>query len=416
MREEIKERIEMIKRCEVPEGYKNTEVGIFPYNWDELKLSQLLRFQNGINADKEKFGNGVKIVSVMDVLNQNAITYENISGMIDIDEEMLERYSVSYGDVLFQRSSENIEDAGKSNIYMDDKNIATFGGFVIRGKKIADYNPIIFNEILKRQYVRKQIKKLAAGVQHINISQESLREVSVVIPNEESQNYIEDIINIYQKLEKQQDNLIEQKMLYKKWLMQNLLTGKKRIKKFDNKWKSMRLSELCRIEKGAQINGDMLSDSGSYYMLNGGVQPSGYVEKWNCTEDTISISEGGNSCGYINYNTEKFWSGGHCYTLQEIDENIDTQYLYQFLKLKQRKIMDLRVGSGLPNIQKKSLENFKVVVPKLEEQIKISRVLMKADKEIELLQQQREQTDLEKKAMLQLLLTGIVRVDQKGDE
>lgn len=416
MREEIKERIEMIKRCEVPEGYKNTEVGIFPYNWDELKLSQLLRFQNGINADKEKFGNGVKIVSVMDVLNQNPITYENISGMIDIDEEMLERYSVSYGDVLFQRSSENIEDVGKSNIYMDDKNIATFGGFVIRGKKIADYNPIIFNEILKRQYVRKQIKKLAAGVQHINISQESLREVSVVIPNEESQNYIEDIINIYQKLEKQQDNLIEQKMLYKKWLMQNLLTGKKRIKKFDNKWKSMRLSELCRIEKGAQINGDMLSDSGSYYMLNGGVQPSGYVEKWNCTEDTISISEGGNSCGYINYNTEKFWSGGHCYTLQEIDENIDTQYLYQFLKLKQRKIMDLRVGSGLPNIQKKSLENFKVVVPKLEEQIKISRVLMKADKEIELLQQQREQTDLEKKAMLQLLLTGIVRVDQKGDE
>ena len=71
---------------------------------------------------------------------------------------------------------------------------------------------------------------------------------------------------------------------------------------------------MAEIIKGQQINGSELSDSGKYYVMNGGIAPSGYYDSYNSEADTISISEGGNSCGYVQYNSSEFWSGGHCYT------------------------------------------------------------------------------------------------------
>ena len=112
------------------------------------------------------------------------------------------------------------------------------------------------------------------------------------------------------------------------------------------------LFEICEISKGKQINGEFLSEKGKYYVMNGGTEPSGYYNNYNVEANTISISEGGNSCGYVQFNTSPFWSGGHCYTIQEIADNVDNLYLYHFLKSKEDAIMKLRIGSGLPNIQK----------------------------------------------------------------
>lgn len=128
------------------------------------------------------------------------------------------------------------------------------------------------------------------------------------------------------------------------------------------------LSDICTILKGKQINGDCLSETGKYYVMNGGIEPSGYYDKCNVPADTISISEGGNSCGYVQYNKSAFWSGGHCYTLNNIESNVDKQYLYHFLKSQESAIMKLRIGTGLPNIQKKDLEKFNVVLPSVENQ------------------------------------------------
>ena len=103
-------------------------------------MSRLLRFQNGVNAPAEKYGRGVKFVSVSDIIQNDYVTYDNIVGSVDIDDATLERYSVENGDMVFQRSSETVEDIGRANVYLDNR-MATFGGFVIRGKKIGEYNP-----------------------------------------------------------------------------------------------------------------------------------------------------------------------------------------------------------------------------------------------------------------------------------
>ena len=110
------------------------------------------------------------------------------------------------------------------------------------------------------------------------------------------------------------------------------------------------LSGISNIVKGKQINGDFLAEVGEYYVMNGGTEPSGYYDNYNVEANTISISEGGNSCGYVQFNRMPFWSGGHCYTIQDIVSDVETLYLYHYLKSKEDSIMKLRIGTGLPNI------------------------------------------------------------------
>ena len=135
------------------------------------------------------------------------------------------------------------------------------------------------------------------------------------------------------------------------------------------------LSDVCNIQKGKQVNGDCLSENGTYYVMNGGTEPSGYYEQCNTPANTISISEGGNSCGYVQYNRDAFWSGGHCYSLTDIQSNVCNLYLYHYLKSKESAIMKLRIGTGLPNIQKKDLEKFAVLLPPVAKQVRISTFL-----------------------------------------
>lgn len=118
--------------------------------------------------------------------------------------------------------------------------------------------------------------------------------------------------------------------------------------------------------------------------MNGGITPSGYYDDYNTPAGTISISEGGNSCGFVQYNENPFWSGGHCYTLlQTTDERIQYKYLYHFLKSKQDNIMALRIGSGLPNIQKKDIGRFPVPILPPEYQRVITKLLDSVCKHIE---------------------------------
>ena len=143
------------------------------------------------------------------------------------------------------------------------------------------------------------------------------------------------------------------------------------------------LAKICDIVKGQQINGEFLKQSGKYYVMNGGTEPSGYFDKYNTPANTISISEGG-SCGYVQYNNKPFWSGGHCYTLISKDDSTNYNYLYHFLKCNERHINALRSGSCLPNIQKKDLGKFKVQIPTMKQQKAIASCLSALERKSEI--------------------------------
>lgn len=142
-------------------------------------------------------------------------------------------------------------------------------------------------------------------------------------------------------------------------------------------WEQRKLWEIANIQKGQQLGKAEMRSAGTYYVLNGGMEASGFTNQYNTPANTISISEGGNSCGYVSLNLERFWSGGHNYTLQNL--KIDTIFLYQWLKRHEKEIMALRVGSGLPNIQKSSLQDVEVAYSTTAEQQAIATFLIKID-------------------------------------
>ena len=337
----------------------------FKGEWKEAPLTKYLEFKNGLNTDSKKFGKGVKFISIMDILNNQYITYDNIIGLVNVDIEIQKRYEVNYGDILFQRSSETIEDIGRANVYLDNKP-AIFGGFVIRGKKIGNYYPEFFKYLLSSPTARKKVIVKGAGSQHYNIGQEGLSSILLHFPPLQEQNKIAQFLCLLDHRIATQNKIIEK--------YESLIKGI-RYYILEESTHYNYLGNLCNIIKGQQVNLDNLLKHGKYYVMNGGTQPSGYYNSYNTDAGTISISEGGNSCGYVQYNKENFWSGGHCYTLQNIKSELTEKYLYHYLKSNEKMIMALRVGSGLPNIQKKDLMSLRIPIPTKENQKKISCLL-----------------------------------------
>jgi type I restriction enzyme S subunit len=196
--------------------------------------------------------------------------------------------------------------------------------------------------------------------------------------------------------------------------MQQLLTGKKRLPGFHCEWDETTVAEVANVEKGRQLENEAASEEGQFPHLNGGISPSGYTDRANTPANTIVISEGGNSCGYVQFIRQPFWCGGHCYAI--VPRGTDNQFLYQALKGQQTAIMGLRVGSGLPNVQKTALASFELKLPRdLLEQAAIAAVLSDMDAELNALNAQREKTRALKQAMMQELLTGKTRLVSIGD-
>ena len=209
--------------------------------------------------------------------------------------------------------------------------------------------------------------RYAQGTKQQNLSYDILEKFKIAYPSIKEQKKLNKFIALLDERIAVQSRLIEDLKKLRCAVSNKLFQSVKGV--------VIPLSGISNIVKGKQINGDFLAEVGEYYVMNGGTEPSGYYDNYNVEANTISISEGGNSCGYVQFNRMPFWSGGHCYTIQDIVSDVETLYLYHYLKSKEDSIMKLRIGTGLPNIQKKDLAEFKVIIPAIEQQRTISNIL-----------------------------------------
>ena len=244
-------------------------------------------------------------------------------------------------------------------------------------------NSIIVNEKSNNDFVYYAISCAfprylsEVGVQAVPIlSKSNFEKLPNYTTSRKEQNKIGYFLNLLDERIATQNKIIEDLKKLKSAISERLFKG--------IEGSTVLLSDICDIVKGKQINGEYLSESGEYYVMNGGTEPSGYYSDYNVDANTISISEGGNSCGYVQFNTSPFWSGGHCYSIQNIADHVDNLYLYHYLKSNEDVIMKLRIGSGLPNIQKKDLAMFKIRVPAIEQQITISTFLSSLERKAEI--------------------------------
>ena len=245
------------------------------------------------------------------------------------------------------------------------------------------FQSLITKEYFSKEFVfylmqtkRKELIRKSCGSTFLEISANEVRKIKIAVPTSKEQEKISKLLALLDERISTQNKIIEDLKKLKSAISERL---------FKNiKGDVTTLSEICDIVKGKQINGEYLTESGEYYVMNGGTEPSGYYSDYNVDANTISISEGGNSCGYVQFNTSPFWSGGHCYSIQNIADHVDNLYLYHYLKSNEEVIMRLRIGSGLPNIQKKDLTMFKIKVPTFEQQITISTFLSSLERKVEI--------------------------------
>lgn len=212
-------------------------------------------------------------------------------------------------------------------------------------------------------YHKKRMFPLIQGIKVYSISKSALSTLLIKFPDLEEQEKISRLLIKIDNRIVTQKKIIEYYLSFMKSIRDILLSAKANIK----------LGDICEVKKGTQLNSKDFDDNGIYPVINGGINISGYSNNYN-SNNMITISEGGNSCGYVNYFKEKFWSGGHNYTLtKKINFNYD--YLFHYLKYKENDIMLLRVGSGLPNIQKPSIINFLIYMPNIDIQNNITNIL-----------------------------------------
>jgi type I restriction enzyme S subunit len=270
-------------------------------------------------------------------------------------------------------------------------------------KEKVEYRFLLYQLNLKKKYMDKVATKTA--VPYMN--KDNCNSIPISFPTLPEQTKIATFLTaVDKKLQalKQKKSLLEQ---YKKGVMQQIFSQELRFKddNYNNfsDWEEKKLGKVCEVKKGKQLNKEELTETGEYPCINGGINLSGYTDKFNSLENTITISEGGNSCGYINFFKVKFWSGGHNYSIEiNNTEETDNDFLFQLLKYNETEIMKLRVGSGLPNIQKKDLVAFPLVFPiSKEEQTKIANFLSAIDDKINHCQSQIANTEVWKKGLLQ---------------
>ncbi len=386
-----------------------------PNGWSKVYLKELLSTQikNGYSPNSVEQKTGYVVLG-LGALTDQAIDVTHIKN-IEPTEAVL-KTQLSYGDFLISRSN-TPDKVGRSVMFRGEIENCSYPDLMMRFRVTGSSVEPTFLEIyLQASNARQYLKNRAAGSSSsmVKITKAVVEKIPVLLPPPSEQRKIAKIISTWDNSISITERLLSTSQQQKKALMQQLLTGRKRLvnpetgKVFEGKWECMPLSKVCKINKGKQINRSTLNATSLYPVINGGVTPSGYTSTYNTQGDTITISEGGNSCGYVDYQKSDFWCGGHCYNLSEVITDI--VYLYQYLKYSEPEIMSLRVGSGLPNIQKKAIDSIIISFPSKLEQQKIAEVLTAADKEIDLLKGKLSHLKEERKALMQQLLTGKRRV------
>ena len=360
----------------------------FHGEWEKHGLSEYLDFKNGLKPDSKRFGKGIKLISVMDILNNPVITYDCIRASVQATDAEISSFSVENGDILFQRSSETLEDVGRANVYIDDK-VAVFGGFVIRGKKKANYNPLFFRYLLSSPYARKRIIPMGAGAQHFNIGQEGLSKVLLNFPSIEEQTKIASLLHLLDERIATQSKLIEKLESLIKGISNKLFNSKEGM--------PVRLGAVLkeRSEK-TKVNNQYTVLSST---VNGLFSQREYFSKDIASENNVGykiirlhdvvLSPQNLWMGNINYN-DKFDIGivSPSYKIFFISNNFDKRYVAAMLKTHRalygyKLISEQGASVVRRNLNLEAFEQLIFKIPTIDKQQEIGKTISLLNSQLE---------------------------------
>lgn len=398
---------------------KYTEVGLIPRDWEICNVGGEFSFlrNNSLSRDQlNSAGGAVKNVHYGDVLirygevlNADKVFIPFINDNVDI--VLSPKNLLQNGDVVFADTAED-EAAGKAT------EIYGIGGQkVVAGLHTMPIRPInrtfakgFLGYSFNAAYYHDQLKVFMQGTKVISISKKALQETFLVFPTYmDEQKKIVDTLGSIDTLILDLEKAIVKKRLMKQGSMQQLLSGKVRLKGFSKPWNEMELGQLADIKRGSMLKSSEYQ-FGTIPVIAGGITPAGYHNVANRTGRTITVSASGANAGYVSMHVGPIFATD-CSTISEAkDKSYYIDFVYQYLVLHQQDIFRAQTGGAQPHIHPKDISSMKIEVPDYDEQFKIATYLSTMDKEIAALEAERDKYKNIKQGMMQKLLTGQIRL------
>jgi type I restriction enzyme S subunit len=399
-----------------------------PSDWKISKLAALGKFSKGKGILKEQvIENGLPCVRYGEIYTTHNFIIKEFSSFIS-DEVAAESQEIKDGDILFAGSGETIEDIGKSVAYIGNEK-AFAGGDVIILSTNKDIEPECLSYALETDFVRKQKRRFGQGQQVVHIYPSDLAKIKVLLPPLPEQKAIAQVLSTWDKAIETTQKLIDQKELRKKWLMQVLLTGEKRLNGYSEDWKQFTMNDVFKriTRKNIERNTNVVTISAQ----RGFIKQTDFFNKTVASEtlDNYFLVVKGEFCYNKSYSNGYAW--GATKRLKDFDKAVVTtlyicfglknenhfadffEYFFEANLLDKGLTQIAHEGGrahGLLNVTPDDFFSLKITIPAFEEQIAIAQVLSIADNEIKLFKNKLDKLKEQKKGLMQQLLTGKKRI------
>lgn len=400
----------------IPQGYKNSPLGIIPQEWEVKKLGDVAEsFSGGTPkaGNNEYYDGNIPFIRSGEIHQKNTALFLSELGLAESSAKIVEK-----GDLLIALYGANSGDSAISQI----NGAINQAILCIRPYNLLTSFLCSFLELKKNMYVAKYLQ----GGQG-NLSGDIVNNYIIPIPPLPEQQKISEILNVWDEAIKKQTQLIEKLELRKKGLMQQLLTGKKRLPGFSGEWKKIAIKDFAieiSLKNNRNENWEVLSctkydglvPSLQYFgrqVFSKDITQYKIVPQYCFAYATNHIEEG--SIGYQSTYRNALISP--MYTVFKTDSNvIDDIFLYKLLKshhaiylynVMMEGSIDRRGGLRWDNFS-----TIKFLLPDIKEQSAIADILVSCDNEILLAKQKLNEFHQQKKGLMQILLTGKKRVTQ----
>lgn len=412
MNKEIKERIEQIKNGQVPKGYKKTKIGIVPSEWGNISFNSLFEEYSEYTNDMKKYP--LYSLTIEDGIVKKTDRYErsylvkkeNSYKLLPIDYYAYNPMNIRFGAVARNKSGKDVMVSGYYDVFTtkEKSDLKFMDSFLISNKMITYYNKVATGSLLEKQRVHFS--------QFINFE--------LPLPKQKNRKKIAEILSTQDKVIELKEKLIEEKQKQKKYLMQNLLTGKKRLKGFTSEWEKEKLGKFLTQGSKTPVLDTALYKKITVKLNLKGIEFANLNREMADTrpfyirnKDEIIIGKQNYFNGSVAIITDEFVGCICSNAIMSFSVNNANLYFIYYYIIQhdfRKKYECLANGTGQKELSEKEFLNFEIELPSSEEQKAIAEILTTQDKEIELLQKELEEEKQKKKSLMQLLLTGIVRV------
>lgn len=422
----------MTQANHIPHGYKSSPLGNIPDNWEVRELGSLFDFKNGLNKEKEAFGKGTPIVNYTDVYKSNFIESNKLKGRVTLSPSEIKRYEVRKGDVFFTRTSETIEEIGLSAVVIDDPIDTVFSGFILRARPINNKLSLLYKKYCFSTFqARKEIIRKSTYTTRALTNGSFLSDVKLFLPPITEQTAIADLLSTWDNAVQVTTQLIAKAEQRKKWLMQQLLSGKKRLKGFNSDWKEYSYDKLLKVVKRpVEWNDEHLYKLISVRRRSGGIffrealyghqiKVKGLREalEGDFLFSKMQIVHGASALVTKEFKGAKI--SGSYIAVVEKNSNLLNINFFNWYSQTPYFYHQTYVSSYGVHIEKMTFDfesflSLGMKLPSYEEQTAIAAVLQTADREIRVLKIKVEKLNEEKSGLMQQLLTGKKRISKKN--